>query len=99
AEGERVTARIDMKERLFLDRIALQARDITEWNLQRAIFVDANLANAAQALADKAPVPARHTAQPIPLRPPQRRIADDRLPVHRHRQRLTSHARRHGFPP
>ena len=62
AVGER--ARMGVKERLLLDRIALHAADVAPRHAQPAALVEAHLADADRALRQRAAVAARVAAQP-----------------------------------
>ena len=62
AEGQRVAPRMNVKERFFLDRIALQGRDVTEGNLKLAVLIEAHFANPATPFANQTAMPARDTA-------------------------------------
>src|SRR6266699_1456609 len=65
AEGERVGAGKGVKERLLLDRVALQGSHVSPGNHERAAAVVADLADAPQALFDQAAVGARVAADLI----------------------------------
>ena len=71
-ERQRVTTRMHMVERLLLNRIALQARDVAERDAQLAALVEAHPANPVASRADETAVPAGDTANPFSLGSPQR---------------------------
>jgi hypothetical protein len=54
SKSQRVTSRINMKERLLLDRIALDSSDVTKRHTQLAALIESNPANASLPLANKA---------------------------------------------
>jgi hypothetical protein len=61
AVGER--ARVGVKERLLLDRIALDAAHIAPWDAQPSALVEPHLADAMRAIRDRALVPAGMASQ------------------------------------
>src|SRR6266498_3273487 len=63
-EAVRQGAGMRMKERLLLDRIALDAADITPRHLEPSTLVEAHLAHADRAVGQGAAMPARVAAQP-----------------------------------
>jgi hypothetical protein len=63
AEGQGVAAREGVEEGLLFDGVHLQARDIAAGNVQLAIFVVTDAANARSAFADKAAVTAGEASQ------------------------------------
>ena len=62
AERQRVRSRESVKERLLLDRVALQGSHIASGNHERAAAVVADLADTAQPVLDQAAVGARVAA-------------------------------------
>ena len=89
-ERQRVRARIDMEERLLLDRIALNASDVAKWDAQLAALVEAHAANAVSPGGDEAAVAAGDAANPVALGPPQR--TDRRVPGEHISQRFAGRA-------
>ena len=66
AEGEGLgAAREGVEERLLLDGVEPEARDVTPRRPEAALLVVADLADAALAGQDDAPMPARHAAEPF----------------------------------
>ena len=51
-ESKRVASGIQMEKRLLLHWIALQGRDVAEWDAQRAALVESHPADAAAAFAN-----------------------------------------------
>ena len=72
SESQRIGSRIDMEERLLLDRITLHARDIAERHAQLAVLIEADPANAVPPRTDETAVPAGDATNPLPLGLPQR---------------------------
>src|SRR5205807_1154792 len=62
AEGERVGAREGVEERLLLGRVALQRRDVSDRDVQRAVLVEADLTDAAPPRPHQAAVAAGEAA-------------------------------------
>src|SRR5437016_4805634 len=62
AERERVRPWERMEERLLLGGIALQRRDVAGWHVQRAVLVEADLADPTASGLDEAAVPAGEAA-------------------------------------
>src|SRR5579862_158829 len=60
-----------MEEGLFLHRIALNPRHVSEWNAQLPIVIEPHLANAALAFADHTAMTTRQTADTVALGVPQ----------------------------
>ena len=58
-------ARESMKERLLLDRIALQRPDVALRNVECACLVEANFADARQAVENDAPMAAREAPHAV----------------------------------
>jgi len=54
-----------MEERLFLDRVALQRSDVAPRNVECACLVEANFADARQAVENDAPMPAREAPHTV----------------------------------
>src|SRR5262245_57096777 len=63
AVGERT--RVYVKERLFLDRIALHAADVPPWRVQRSAPVESNLAHTDGTVRNTALMTARVTANGV----------------------------------
>src|SRR5262249_23770554 len=95
AEGQGVAAGVDVEERLLLDRVALQTGDVAERHLEPAGFVEADLADAAQSVADQAAMAARQPADAVAFGPGQLGGAEDGVPIERVGQRRIRHARLH----
>jgi hypothetical protein len=96
-EGEGVAAGQDVEERLLLDGVALHPGDVAVGDPESAGLVEADLADAAEALADEAAVPAGQAADGVSLGAaefgrPLRGEAVEQLG-----QRLVGDARFHGF--
>ena len=72
AECECVAARINMKERFLLNRVALKRPDVAEGDLELTILHEADFADPAAAFGQQTAVPAGHAADTILLRVPQR---------------------------
>ena len=58
-----------MKERLLFNRVALDAGDISPWDVQRAFVVEANLADTYGSWRNPAVVSARVALDPPPVEP------------------------------
>ena len=63
AIGERTG--ISVEERLFFDRIALHAADVSPWDEQRPAAIETHLADAGLAFRDGAAVSAGVAADPV----------------------------------
>ena len=94
AERERVAAGQDMKERLFLHRIAGQSGHITKRDFEFAALMKPHLANAAAPLAQETPMAARHTSHFLSFAPPE--SAGDGMPVQSGGERFGSSTVFHG---
>src|SRR5690349_20441711 len=58
---------ISMEKRLLLDRITLHAANVSPWNIQLAVFVEANLADTRLALGNGTAMSASEAAHTVAI--------------------------------
>src|SRR5262249_52866281 len=68
AERERIAPRVDMEERLLLNRVALQGADVAERHTKVTVLDEPDLADSSLPLADQTAMAASHTADAAILR-------------------------------